>query len=309
MFGFLKTGFQTIKSALKKTRSFLGSQLQALFSKKFSEETLDELEQILYQADLGSKTVADLIAETEALHKKNPHASFKDYLDAMQKRAESLLELPPKVQGKEPSPGYPKVVLILGVNGSGKTTTIAKLAHLYQKEGKKVLLAAGDTFRAAAVEQLSFHAEKIGVDIVKALPGQDPASILYDAMQKGIAKGYDLVLCDTAGRLESKTDLLHELAKMSRIAKKLDPLAPHEVYLIVDATLGQTVVEQARIFGQHVPLTGFILTKVDGSAKGGVALALYREEQIPIAYICFGETVDAIAPFEIKSYTEALFSV
>lgn len=307
MFTFLKAGIQTIKTALKKTHSFLGKKLKGLFTKELNEETLEELEQVLYEADLGSETVTDFITHLQAFHKKKPEASWKDYQKILEERAEKILAEPPKVSGNTPAPGKPLVVLILGVNGSGKTTSIAKLANLYKKEGKKVLLVAGDTFRAAAVEQLAHWSTLANVDLVKATPGQDPASVLYDAMQKGTAKSYDIILCDTAGRLESKTDLMHELAKIKRTAEKLDPLAPHEVFLVIDSTLGQTVVEQVRIFDEYVPLTGLILTKLDGSAKGGVALALYRARKIPIRYIAFGEKIDEIEMFDAKSYTEALF--
>lgn len=307
MFTFLKSGFQKIKSALKKTSALLSSRLKTLFKRPLDQEVLEELERTLYEADLGSKTVEDLIHEVEKLHREEKNLSPESYLSHLQKCSEKYLEEPTTIQGKIPLPGMPEVILIVGINGSGKTTSIAKLASRFKEEGKKVLVAAGDTFRAAACEQLETWATKIGVDIVKGLSGGDPSSVLFDAMAKGKAKEYDVVICDTAGRLESKTDLMKELEKMTRVAKKQDPLAPHNTYLVVDASLGQTVLEQVRIFHSFVPLTGIILTKLDGSAKGGVALAIYREMKIPICFVGTGEKANDLTPFDPKAYTEALF--
>ncbi len=308
MFKFFKTGFQKIKDALKKTSSLFGKKLRKLFSKPLSDESLYELERILFEADIGSKLVYRFLDVVKKAHKKNPDATSAEYLEVMRQEAESLLSEKGEISGNQPYIGCPRVILVVGVNGTGKTTTIAKLAKKYQDEGKKVLLAAADTFRAAAVDQLTIWADRIGVEIVKGAPGGDPSSVLFDAMAKGKAKGFDVILIDTAGRLESKGELMRELEKMARIAKKQDDLAPHEVFITIDSTLGQTAVEQVRIFDQAVPLTGLIITKIDGSAKGGVVLAIYAEKKIPIHYIGVGEKMDDLIEFDPKSYTEALFS-
>jgi fused signal recognition particle receptor len=308
MFNFLKSSFQKIKDSLKKTSSFLGKRLKGVFSRPIDQESLEEIESILYEADVGSKTVEEFIAHITLYHKEHKKAKAQEYLTELQQLSEEILLAPPSIGGNIPLIGTPQVILIVGVNGTGKTTTIAKLAKLYKDQGKKVLLAAADTFRAAASSQLETWAKRLDMEIVTSQSGADPSSVLYDAMAKGKAKGFDIILCDSAGRLESKTDLLQELKKMDRTAKKQDELAPHEVYLIVDATLGQTVLEQMRIFNKYVPITGIILTKIDGSAKGGVALAMYRETKIPIHFVGFGEKIDDLAPFDPKSYTEALFS-
>lgn len=304
MFGFLKTGFSKIKSALKKTQAFFGKKLASLFTKPLDENSLNEIEETLYEADLGSPLVKLFLEHIQKFHKKHPHAKGDEFLLELQKLSEEILEEPPKVTGQQ---GKPNVILVVGVNGSGKTTSIAKLTKHLQNEGQKVLLAAADTFRAAASEQLSIWSERTQTEIVLGSPKGDPSSVLFDAMSKALAKGFDTVICDTAGRLESKTDLMKELEKMVRVAKKLDPTAPHEIYLVIDASLGQTALQQAKTFHQYVPLTGLILTKIDGSAKGGVALAIYHELKIPIRYIGTGETVDDFAPFDPKAYTQALF--
>lgn len=307
MFGLFKTGLQRIKKALTKTGSFLKGELRALFAKSLDGDTLETIERILYEADLGSSIVTDFMDCIEHFHKRNPKATPTNYLEELQQRSLKILQEPENITTSTSPIGYSKVILIVGVNGAGKTTTLAKLANLYKKEGEKVLIAAGDTFRAAAIEQLDLWATKIGVDLVKTKMGADSSGVFYDALMKGRAKEYSVILCDTAGRLESKTDLMYELEKLKRVAHKFDGTAPHEIYLIVDANLGQTALEQAKIFHKFVPLTGIILTKVDGSAKGGIALCIYKELHIPIRFITFGEKIDDIAHFDPTDYTKALF--
>lgn len=306
MFGFLKTGLSKIKGALKKTHAFFGQKLLSLFSKPLDERSLSEIERLLYEADLGSSLVTLFVDHIQKYYKKHPAAKGVDFLHELQILSLKLLEAPPQVRGAIAN-GQPQIILVVGVNGSGKTTSIAKLSKYLQGEGQKVLLAAGDTFRAAATEQLSVWSERAGTEIVLGSPKGDPSSVLFDAMSKAKAKEFDVVICDTAGRLESKTELMKELEKMVRVAKKQDASAPHEIYLVIDASLGQTALAQAKIFNQFVPLTGLILTKIDGSAKGGVALAIYHELKIPICYIGTGEKIDDFAPFDAKAYTEALF--
>ena len=308
MFGLFKTGFHKLKKALSKTATYFTTELGALFRRPLDDETLENLEKVLYEADLGSTIVSEFIEVIQKFHKSHPKAKPHDYLEELQKYSTSLLEEPANVTSSLPPIGYAKLIIIVGVNGAGKTTTLAKLAHLYKENGEKVLIAAGDTFRAAAIEQLDLWATKTGIDLVKTHTGADSSGVLYDALMKGRAKEYTTLLCDTAGRLESKTDLMHELEKLTRVAHKFDETAPHETYLIIDSTLGQTALEQARIFHKFAPLTGLILTKIDSSAKGGIALSIYRELKIPIKYITFGEQIDDIAPFDPTSYTKALFS-
>jgi fused signal recognition particle receptor len=307
MFGLFKSGFQKIKKALTKTTSFLKKELTTLFSKPMSEETLEELERVLFEADLGSSIVSDFISRIKTYHKENPKASAKDYLLELKNCSEELLNEKASVESIAPPQGEPRLMLIVGVNGAGKTTTLAKLASFYKNEGEKVLIAAGDTFRAAAIEQLEVHANRIGVDLVKTHQGADSSGVLYDALMKARAKNYSIILADTAGRLESKTDLMKELEKLKRVAQKFEPSAPHDTYLIVDSTLGQTALEQAKIFNQFTPLTGIILTKIDGSAKGGVALSIYKELKIPVKFIGFGESIEDLALFDKEEFAKALF--
>ncbi len=307
MFGLFKSGFQKIKKALTKTTSFLKRELSSLFSRPLNEETIEELERVLFEADLGSSIVSDFISRIKQYHKKNPKAEAKDYLLELKNCSEELLNEPTHVVSKTPPLASPKLILIVGVNGAGKTTTLAKLANFYKNEGEKVLIAAGDTFRAAAIEQLEILANRIGVDLVKTHQGADSSGVLYDAMMKAKAKDYTLILADTAGRLESKTDLMKELEKLKRVAEKFETTAPHDTFLIVDSTLGQTALEQAKIFEKFTPLTGIILTKIDGSAKGGVALSIYKELKIPVKFMGFGENVEDIAEFDKNEFTKALF--
>ena len=201
-----------------------------------------------------------------------------------------------------------KVILVVGVNGSGKTTSSAKLARLYQQKGEKVLLAAGDTYRAAAIEQLSLWAERLKIDCIKGMQGGDPSAILFDALTAAKARGHSVVIADTAGRLQSKQDLMQELSKIERVLKKVVPDAPHETFLVLDATTGQNAIDQAKVFHSFVPLTGLILTKLDGSAKGGIVLSIYHQMGIPIRYMGIGEKAEDFIPFNQDEYIEALFS-
>ena len=259
MFGLLKSGLNKIRKAFSRTRSALGDRIRDLFRSPLDEETLEELEQILYEADLGSTLALEFVEHV----RKSDHP-----IRAMKNHAEEILHKPPHVQGKKPK-GPLKVILVVGVNGSGKTTSCAKLARLYKQEGKKVMLAAGDTFRAAAIEQLSTWADRLKLDCIKGSQGGDPSAIIFDALTAAKARGHDVVIADTAGRLQSKTDLMNELAKIKRVIEKVVPDAPHEIYLVLDASTGQNALDQAKIFNEFTPLTGLVLTKLDGSAKGG----------------------------------------
>ncbi len=298
MFGLLKSGLNKIRKAFSRTRSVLGDRIRDLFRSPLDEETLEELEQILYEADLGSTLALEFV---ERVRKSdNP-------IRAMKNHAEEILHKPPHVQGKKPQ-GPLKVILVVGVNGSGKTTSCAKLARLYKQEGKKVMLAAGDTFRAAAIEQLSTWADSLKIDCIKGSQGGDPSAIIFDALTAAKARGHDVVIADTAGRLQSKTDLMNELAKIKRVIEKVVPDAPHEIYLVLDASTGQNALDQAKIFNEFTPLTGLVLTKLDGSAKGGIILSIYHQMGIPIRYIGIGEGAEDFLPFVPEPYVDALFT-
>ncbi len=290
---------------LKTFGSSLGGKLRKLFSKPLSPESLEELEQLLYEADLGSKCVEECIARIDNHYRSNKNATTDDLIKVMEEWAEEVLSAPPKVAACEQ--GAPHVILVVGINGSGKTTSCAKLAAYHKKQGKKVLLAAGDTFRAAAVEQLTHWANKIGVDIVKGKMGGDPSSVIYDALAKAKAGDYDIVICDTAGRLESKTDLMKELKKTFSVCEKLLNTPPSEIILTIDSTIGGSAVEQVKIFNTYTPLTGLILTKADGSARGGIVLAIFREFGIPVRYVGTGEGAADFKEFHVLEYVSTLF--
>jgi fused signal recognition particle receptor len=307
MLQLFKSGYQKIKNALSKTRSHLGKRLKALFSNPWNESTFDELERILYEADLGSLCARDFVEHTKVFLRERPNASFPDMIDFLSQRSLEILNTPTPLSAKEPKGGEPLVFLIVGVNGSGKTTTLAKLGASFQKEGKKVLLVAGDTFRAAAIDQLQTWAERLNLELVKGKSGGDPSAVVFDALTAAKARHCDVVLIDTAGRLQNKTDLMQELEKIKRTCQKIVPGSPHETLLILDATTGQNAIDQAKTFHQFTPLTGIVLTKLDGSAKGGIILSIYKELGIPVRWIGVGEKAEDLMPFEKKSYVQALF--
>jgi fused signal recognition particle receptor len=307
MLNFLKTGFEKIKSALSRTRSLIAGKIRQLFSGKIDEKTLEELEKVLYEADLGVECAASMTDEVRKFVRGKDAPSSEEILLCLRDYAMRALDTPPKRKGVV-SKG-PLVILITGVNGSGKTTSIAKLARHFKNEGKKVLLAAADTFRAAAIEQLAIWAERVGVEIIKGQSGSDPAAIVHDALSAATARGYDIVLIDTAGRLQNKTELMQELAKIRKVASRAIEDAPHETWLVVDATTGQNALDQASVFDSFTPLTGLIATKLDGSAKGGILLAIYKKLGIPILWVGTGEGKDDLMPFDIKSYVDGLFDI
>lgn len=289
MFGFFK-----------KILSPFAKKIRALFSKAPDDAAFEHLEQIFYEADLGAVASAELVEKIKALYKKNPNITTDQILAFVKQELLSGLIHANPVQGK------PHVILLVGVNGSGKTTTLAKLAAHYAKQKKKVLVAAGDTFRAAAIEQLESWAKRVGVDLIKSQPNSDPSGVAFDAVAAGKARGIDIVLIDTAGRLQTKTDLMHELAKVRRVIQKQLPDAPHETLLVVDATIGQNAIDQAQTFHQFTPLTGIVLTKLDGSAKGGIAISIQKQLNIPIQWVGTGESADDLEAFDAESYVDAL---
>ncbi|HSX04111.1 MAG TPA: signal recognition particle-docking protein FtsY [Rhabdochlamydiaceae bacterium] len=308
MLRFIQNSYQKIKNALFKTQSLLSQRIRALFKGPRDETIFEELEKILYEADLGTALSNELVDSIRRLLRQKPEASMSEILECFKKRALEILNQEAKTSSKSAPENEPHVILIVGVNGSGKTTSIAKLAHALQKEGKKVLLAAGDTFRAAAIDQLALWAGRISVEIVKAKPGSDPSAVAFDALTAAKARGYDVVIIDTAGRLQNKEDLMQELQKLQRVCSKVIPTSPHETLLVLDATSGQNAVNQAAIFHQYTPLTGLVLAKLDGTAKGGVVLPIYQTLKIPVKWIGVGEGVDDLMPFDSEGYVNALFS-
>lgn len=306
MLSFFKNRFQKVKDALTKTRSALGFRLKALMGKPWDEETFDQLEQILYEADLGGACAEDFIDYLRSELRLKPSHDFVSIIQLLKQKALSILS---DVKPTSFQTESPHVILVVGVNGSGKTTSIAKLAHNYAKQGKKVLVAAGDTFRAGAIDQLIHWAEKLGVDIIKSKPGGDPSGVAFDALSAAKARGSDIVIIDTAGRLQNKTDLMQELEKIRRICQKHTPSSPHETLLVLDATTGQNAIDQAEVFHKFTPLTGIVLTKLDGSAKGGIVLAIYKKLGIPVQWVGVGEGQEDLMPFEPEDYVDALFEV
>ncbi len=300
--------YHTLKKALSKTRSALSSRIQALLGKPWNEETYEQLEQILFEADLGTKCTSSLIEYLKShLRTRAPH-EIPEILKLLHKHTLLLLSKCPTPSLWQKPPHTPYVFLIVGVNGSGKTTSIAKLAYHFKQQGNSVLLAAGDTFRAAAIEQLDTWSKRLGIDLIKSSPGADPSSVAFDALTAAKARGVDIVFIDTAGRLQSKTDLMKELEKIRRTLGKVLPSAPHETLLVLDATTGQNALDQAKAFHAATPLSGIVLSKLDGSAKGGILLSITQEIQVPVVWIGTGEKQEDLEPFDPVEYANSLFS-
>lgn len=282
-------------------KSALGQKIRSLFSREIDESSYAHLEELLYEADLGPAAAAELVDKLRShLRKNNDPETILPFLKSELQKA--FLPIPPQALHS------PHVILMIGVNGSGKTTSLAKLASHYRKLGKKVLIAAGDTFRAAAVEQLETWAKRVGVDLVKSQSHSDPSAVAFDALSAAKARNADIVLIDTAGRLQNKTDLMQELSKLRRICQKQIPGAPHETLLVLDATVGQNALDQARSFHQFAPISGIILTKLDGSAKGGIAIPIQKELKIPILWVGLGEGEEDLSPFDSNAYLDALLA-
>lgn len=305
---FFKSSFSKFKSALSRARSLFSNKLHSLFQGKIDENTLEQLEQLLYEADFGVKTATELTNKIRALHQENPSFKTEDYLEALRSHLITLLDQYPSGIVSIADNQLPLVMLIVGVNGNGKTTSVAKLSNLLKQNGKKVLVAAADTFRAAAIEQLETWAERLQIDIVKGSPKSDPAAVAFDAVQAAKARQCDVVLVDTAGRLHTKTPLMQELEKIKRSCFKASLSGPHETLLVLDATTGQNAIDQAKHFHKFTPLTGIILTKLDGTAKGGIVVAIQRELGLPVKFIGTGEQIDDLQPFDSKSFVDNLFS-
>lgn len=299
--------FPKLKETLAKTRESFVSKVTQLVRRhdKIDEDFYEELEEILLQADVGVAATCRLLDAVRADVKKKKIGNPEDVRLLLRERMEELLgENAPLQFATAP----PTVILVVGVNGVGKTTTIGKLAYRLRQEGRRVLLAAADTFRAAAIEQLEVWRERAGADIVKHQPGSDSAAVVYDALQAARKRGVDVVIIDTAGRLHTKTNLMEELRKIKRVVGREIPGAPHEVLLVVDAATGQNALRQAELFGEATDVTGIVLTKLDGTAKGGVVLAIREERGIPVKLIGTGERPEDLKVFDGKEFVAALFA-
>lgn len=294
--------FEKLKLGMSKTRKNIAEKLSGVFSMftRVDEELLEELEETLILCDLGVNTATSVIAQ---LRQKIKEEKLKEVAEVRSALKQLLLEL---VQFDQEAETFPKVVLVVGVNGAGKTTSIGKIAHVYEQQGKKVLLAAADTFRAAAAEQLNIWAERAGVPIIKYGEGHDPAAVVYDAIDSAKHRGSDVILCDTAGRLHNKKNLMNELGKISRVIDREYPEAARETLLVLDGTAGQNSLFQAREFANTVDIDGIVLTKLDGTAKGGFIFAIREELGIPVKYIGVGEGIEDLQPFNAQEFVDSL---
>jgi fused signal recognition particle receptor len=300
--------FKRLKSGLSKSRENWAQKIGTLFeNRRWDEASLDAMEENLIAADLGSKATQKLM---EILRRQSPGGA-EDLAQAMSERLQqTMVELlqPSTIPSQTPTlTARPWVILFLGVNGVGKTTTIAKLAAQYRLAGKKVLLVAADTFRAAAIEQLEVWAQRVGVDVVKHRAGADPSAVVYDGMQAAKNRGIDVLLIDTAGRLHTKVHLIEELKKIRRVISREQADAPHETLLVLDATTGQNGLQQARVFKEATDISGIVLTKLDGTAKGGVIVSIQEELRVPVRYVGVGEEVEDLQPFDPEQFVRALF--
>ncbi len=308
---FDKFKISMLNEGLEKTRDTLRDKLSVITKGKteIDDEFLEELETILVAADVGVETTLGIVDAITERAKKETYRSEEELNRMLMEEIQQML----RETGEEHPldfeavlPAKPYVILIVGVNGAGKTTSVAKLAHNYEKAGKKVIIAAADTFRAAAYEQLKIWADRAGVPLIGQGQGADPASVVYDAVSAAVSRNADVVLIDTAGRLHNKSHLMEELAKIMRVATKKIPEAPHEVLLVLDGTTGQNAVLQAREFTRFVKVTGLVVTKLDGTAKGGIVLSISRELNLPVKYIGVGEKIDDLQLFDRAEFVEAL---
>jgi fused signal recognition particle receptor len=300
--------FQRLREGLSKTRSHLTGRLDHLLlgRKEITGDLLEELEEILFTSDMGTQTTQALI---ETIQKKMARKELTDaeaLKRALREEIRGYLEQP-VVRDKQPGPGEPCVIMVAGVNGVGKTTSIAKAAHMMKKQGKQVMLVAADTFRAAATEQLAVWGERIGVEVIKQHTGSDPSAVVFDGLAAGLARKADVILIDTAGRLHTKKNLMDELKKIQRVTGGKIPGAPHEVWLVLDATTGQNAISQAQMFNEALGVTSIVLTKLDGTAKGGIVVGISHQLGLPIKFIGIGEKMDDLRPFDAAEFARAIF--
>jgi fused signal recognition particle receptor len=299
--------FAKLKEGLTKTRVQFVSKVEEILTgrRKIDEDLYEELEEVLIRSDVGVNTSLELVNRLRQEVKKRKLQEAEELKDVLKELISEILgeEEPLNLADQGPS-----IILVVGVNGVGKTTTIGKLAHYFRSEGKKVILAAGDTFRAAAIDQLEVWGQRAGVEIIKQREGADPAAVAFDAIQSAKSRGADLVIMDTAGRLHNKVNLMEELRKVKRVIEREIPGAPHEVLLVLDATTGQNALQQAKLFQEVAGVTGIVLTKLDSTAKGGVVLGIQGEIKIPVKWIGVGEGMEDLRPFVPQDFANALFN-
>ncbi|WP_309121319.1 signal recognition particle-docking protein FtsY [Paenibacillus sp.] len=297
------------KEGLSKTRDAFVGKVEDLFTrrKKIDEPFYEELEEILIGADVGINTVMKLIDELRVEVRKRKIEDPKELRPILTEKLVELLSGGEETERLKTAPEGLTIYLVVGVNGVGKTTTIGKLAHRLKQEGKSVLLAAGDTFRAAAIEQLEVWGQRAGVDVIRQGQGSDPAAVIFDAVHAAKQRNVDVLICDTAGRLQNKVNLMEELNKIFRVIRREVPEAPHEVLLVLDATTGQNALQQAKLFGEKTGVTGLVLTKLDGTAKGGIVIAIRQEMELPVKMVGLGEKIDDLQPFDSEQFVNALF--
>lgn len=298
------------KEGLSKTRTAFVEKVEELITrrKKIDEDFFEELEEILIGADVGVNTVMKLIDELRAEVKKRKIEEASELQPILSEKLIELLRGDDHAELRMAPEGQITVILFVGVNGVGKTTTIGKLAHKFKSEGKTVLMAAGDTFRAGAIEQLEVWGQRVGVDVIKQSSGSDPAAVMFDAVQAAKQRKVDVLLCDTAGRLQNKSNLMEELNKIFRVIQRELPEAPHEVLLVLDATTGQNALSQAKLFGEKSGVTGLVLTKLDGTAKGGIVVAIRNELNLPVKLVGLGEKMGDLQVFDSEQFVHALFA-
>jgi len=301
--------FEKLKESLSKTHQGFVEKIDQLLTgrKSIDQDFLDELEGLLFSADLGVKTSRQLIEGVQTGLKKGELQEPERVKDFIRQEIFRILQMGEKPLSIDFSQTKPFLFMVVGVNGVGKTTTIAKIAHQYSSQGKKVLFGAADTFRAAAVEQLEVWATRVRADLVKHSKGSDPSAVAFDSVHAAKARNVDLVFIDTAGRLHTKVNLMEELKKVKRIIAREYPGAPHEILLVLDATTGQNAISQAKLFHEAIGVTGIALTKLDGTAKGGIIIGITDELKIPIRYICVGEGMDDLREFNASEFVQALF--
>ncbi|MDA3130644.1 signal recognition particle-docking protein FtsY [Aliibacillus thermotolerans] len=300
---------EKFKEGLTKTRDSFVGRMNELFAKyrTVDEDFFEELEEVLISADVGVTTVLELIEELKDEVRLKNVKETKDIGPIISEKLAEKLDKTGEDAHLNMQEDALTIILFVGVNGVGKTTTIGKLAHRFKEEGKHVVLAAGDTFRAGAIEQLEVWGERVGVDVVKQTSGSDPAAVMYDAIHSARAKRADVLLCDTAGRLQNKVNLMKELEKVKRVIAREVPNAPHEVLLVLDATTGQNALSQAKTFREATDVSGIVLTKLDGTAKGGIVLAIRNELDIPVKFVGLGEGVEDLKPFDANQFVYGLF--
>jgi len=300
--------FGKLRTALAKTRAAFGGELEtlALAKRPVDDELWDDLEELLLAADFGVPTTLKIVDGLRAVARQDRYASSDQVVARFRRDVQHFLTLDPMTLEMSRKPA---VVLVVGVNGSGKTTTIGKLAALLRSQGKKVMVVAADTFRAAAAEQLAIWAQRAGVEYIRGAEGSDPSSVVFDGMTAAKARTIDVVLVDTAGRLQTKTNLMEELKKMRRVIERETGAPPAETLLVVDGTTGQNALSQAKLFNEATQLTGIVVTKLDSTAKGGVLVGIVDQLAVPVKFVGTGEGQDALAPFDPEQFTRALFEV